>query len=637
MSTLADLPELVGFFSYSREDDEAFEGTLSALRDGIQRELGAQLGRSKATFRLWQDHAAIAPGKLWESEIKTAVDQSIFFIPIVTPRAVNSKYCKIEFESFLAREAAIGRNDLIFPILYISVAALENETKWRDDPVLSTIGRRQYVDWRQLRHLDARTTAVREQIERLCRKIVEALNEPWMPPEERRRLAETEARQQAADEVRRLEDETKRKAGVEERRRRLDAEAREQAETERRREEAKAKRREDEEEGRRQAEADARLRDDEERGRRAAQVKRSVEDAQAFAAAKGADAVPGGAPAELVRGRLRSLKSRSARGPSTPTAIVACITLVLLGIGGLITYVRSRSARAPAPIETEMTVTGLDIPTFTGPAGGPFGPARLIIEIKSAGRGFHWSAVAANLPWIGIEPAEGDLGAYRSAEVVLTPAPAASALLPGQYDGELTFKSPTKSITQAMHLAVSQKSQPVAQPTLADDRTTCGGDSWDEAILACGRIIASNKLSPLDLAVAFQHRARAYDAKKDYDHTIADYSEAIRLDPKSAFYVEMRGVAYSDKQDYDDAIADYNEAIKLGPNDSFAFNMRGNAYAEMHDNDRAIADFDEAIRLRPDYAVALFLRGYAKNAKGDEAGGAADIAAAQKLDPTLGK
>jgi hypothetical protein len=61
MSSLAELPEVIGFFSYSREDDEAFEGTLSALRDGIQRELSAQLGRSRTTFRLWQDRSAIAP------------------------------------------------------------------------------------------------------------------------------------------------------------------------------------------------------------------------------------------------------------------------------------------------------------------------------------------------------------------------------------------------------------------------------------------------------------------------------------------------------------------------------------------------------------------------------------------------
>src|SRR6516165_692171 len=44
MTSLADLPELVGFFSYSREDDEGSGGELSALRGRIQHELRAQLG-----------------------------------------------------------------------------------------------------------------------------------------------------------------------------------------------------------------------------------------------------------------------------------------------------------------------------------------------------------------------------------------------------------------------------------------------------------------------------------------------------------------------------------------------------------------------------------------------------------------
>ena len=64
MASLAQLPELVGFFSYSREDDEAFRGSLSSLRDAIQRELGAQLGRTKRNFRLWQDQEAIAPERI---------------------------------------------------------------------------------------------------------------------------------------------------------------------------------------------------------------------------------------------------------------------------------------------------------------------------------------------------------------------------------------------------------------------------------------------------------------------------------------------------------------------------------------------------------------------------------------------
>ena len=116
MSCLDDLPELVGFFSYSREDDEGSGGALSALRERIQHELRAQLGRSTKTFRLWQDKEAIAAGKLWEAEIKTAVWQSVFFMPIITPTVVKSPYCKFELDAFLAREAELGRDDLVFPI-----------------------------------------------------------------------------------------------------------------------------------------------------------------------------------------------------------------------------------------------------------------------------------------------------------------------------------------------------------------------------------------------------------------------------------------------------------------------------------------------------------------------------------------
>src|ERR1700747_3197523 len=124
MSCLADLSELVGFFSYSREDDADSHGALSALRSRIQGELRGQLGRTAKAFRLWQDKEAIPSGTLWETEIKNAVGQAVFFIPIITPTVIASPYCRFELESFLAREAALGRDDLVFPILYIEVPAL---------------------------------------------------------------------------------------------------------------------------------------------------------------------------------------------------------------------------------------------------------------------------------------------------------------------------------------------------------------------------------------------------------------------------------------------------------------------------------------------------------------------------------
>jgi TIR domain len=90
---------------------------------------------------------------MWKTEIDKAIEQSVFFIPIVTPRMVNSEYCKFELESFLAREKSLGRNDLVFPILYIAVS-LEQEEQRRRDPILALIAMRQYVDWRSYRHLE---------------------------------------------------------------------------------------------------------------------------------------------------------------------------------------------------------------------------------------------------------------------------------------------------------------------------------------------------------------------------------------------------------------------------------------------------------------------------------------------------
>src|SRR5262249_25437223 len=125
-------------------------------------------------------------------------------------------YCKFEFKSFLARESALGRDDLVFPILYIGVPALMNEAEWRNDPVLSIVGKRQYVDWRPFRYAAVDTPAFGQTIERFCGKIVEALREPWLSLEERRQL-ETEARTRAEAERQREASEAKDRAEEDER------------------------------------------------------------------------------------------------------------------------------------------------------------------------------------------------------------------------------------------------------------------------------------------------------------------------------------------------------------------------------------------------------------------------------------
>ena len=91
-----------------------------------------------------------------------------------------------------------------------------------------------------------------------------------------------------------------------------------------------------------------------------------------------------------------------------------------------------------------------------------------------------------------------------------------------------------------------------------------------------------------------------------------------------------RGLAYSNKRETDRAIADYSEAIRLNPKYSFALNNRGILYSDKRDYDKAIADYSEALRLAPNYAIALCNRGRAK-LKINEASGSEDIAKARQL------
>jgi hypothetical protein len=209
MSSLANQTELVGFFSYSRRDDQHSQGALSKLRSQIYNELRLQLGFD---FRLWQDTVAIQDGALWEDAIKHAISEAVFFIPIVTPSSVGSKHCRLEFEAFLEREKTLDRNNLIFPILYVGVPGLEKEEHWRRDPLLGIIGTRQYIDWQKFRHRSFAEAEIAEKIEQYCSNIVRTLRQPWISHDERRAAQEAEAQRVADDlERRQAEEESERR------------------------------------------------------------------------------------------------------------------------------------------------------------------------------------------------------------------------------------------------------------------------------------------------------------------------------------------------------------------------------------------------------------------------------------------
>jgi tetratricopeptide (TPR) repeat protein len=65
---------------------------------------------------------------------------------------------------------------------------------------------------------------------------------------------------------------------------------------------------------------------------------------------------------------------------------------------------------------------------------------------------------------------------------------------------------------------------------------------------------------------AYYNRGLAYEAKKEYPHALNDYTEAIRLNPRSAEAYLRRGFVYAQVQkDYQRAESDWRTAARLDP------------------------------------------------------------------------
>ena len=121
--------------------------------------------------------------------------------------------------------------------------------------------------------------------------------------------------------------------------------------------------------------------------------------------------------------------------------------------------------------------------------------------------------------------------------------------------------------------------------------------------------------------------------EEDWAEAIANYDEAIRLDPDDAEAYFNRGVAYDNLGQIDLAIQDYSKAIDLDPEDSDAYFQRGLAYSELEQHQNAIQDYQEVIRIEPEDGDAYFNRGLAYFSLGDYQRAFDDYNEAIRFDP----
>lgn len=154
------------FLSYVQADDKAEGGRIVRLAEDIASRYELQTGEPLPVFT----DRDIGWGEEWKARLRRELLQTTFFVPIVTPRFLQSAACRAEVSEFVNAAAAMGTGEFVMPILYIMPPGFE-ET---DDEVAVLLRNAQWEDWRELVYAERSSGEYRSAVDRLVRRLAAA-------------------------------------------------------------------------------------------------------------------------------------------------------------------------------------------------------------------------------------------------------------------------------------------------------------------------------------------------------------------------------------------------------------------------------------------------------------------------------
>jgi tetratricopeptide (TPR) repeat protein len=167
-------------------------------------------------------------------------------------------------------------------------------------------------------------------------------------------------------------------------------------------------------------------------------------------------------------------------------------------------------------------------------------------------------------------------------------------------------------------------------------------------------------------AVTYRRRGQLRFGLGDEKGAIADFDQALRINPNFAKAYRNRGMARTKLDDVHGAIADcfqalhinpkdsmadfciteapqgewnrkniiaYDQALQRYPNSAIVYYHRGRFRSRLGDKKGAIADYNQAIRINPNYDLPYSARGRIRLELGDKKGTIADYGQVIRLNP----
>lgn len=158
-----------GFWSYTHADDAAEGGSIARLA----RDIKAQYELITAdVIELFIDRDSLKWGHDWRRVVDDSLSATAFFIPVLTPRFIQSAECRRELNYFVRRAQQLGLEKLIMPILWVDFPALHEDPP--TDGVIELIKPFQWENWTELRHAESSSSDYRRAVAKMATRLAEA-------------------------------------------------------------------------------------------------------------------------------------------------------------------------------------------------------------------------------------------------------------------------------------------------------------------------------------------------------------------------------------------------------------------------------------------------------------------------------
>jgi tetratricopeptide (TPR) repeat protein len=202
-------------------------------------------------------------------------------------------------------------------------------------------------------------------------------------------------------------------------------------------------------------------------------------------------------------------------------------------------------------------------------------------------------------------------------------------------------------VVSALSGAIASLALGVAEPSWSVSKYE--GQASVQASVNVGQVVPTASISTSTATstndIIGQTTARAYwqrgvkkEISGDYEGAVADFTQAIEIDPSYAPAYDSRGIAHFRLgNNVELALADFSKAIELDPENVNAYSNRCSAYRILRRLSEAASDCDRAVEIAPDFPNVYNSRGNLRIDMKQYRGAIADFNRAIELKPDIGQ